>query len=130
MNFSGNPGMAATGSDDILTGVVAAMARHGFIIDDAVRMGVFLHGLAGDLAAQQKGEDGLIAGDIMEYLPAAMKSMRDDFENITQNFYQTIFVIEQITWMRGKRKEIEIMKHAIVIAPIVFAGPSLQEWKN
>ena len=104
MNFSGNSGMAATGSDDILTGVVAAMEGLGFSIDEAVPMGVFLHGLAGDLAAQQKGEDGLIAGDIVEYLPVAMKSMRDDFENITQNFYQTIFVIEQITWMWRKKK--------------------------
>jgi NAD(P)H-hydrate epimerase len=93
MNFSGNSGMASTGSDDILTGVVAAMARHGFTIDDAVRMGVFIHGYTNDLAAQQRGEEILIACDIMEYLPVAMKTMRDNFENITKNFYHFIQVI-------------------------------------
>lgn len=93
INFSGNSGMASTGSDDILTGVIAAMARLGFTIDDAVRMGVFVHGYAGDLAAQQKGEDGLIAGDIMEQLPAALRTMREDFESLTKNFYHSIHVI-------------------------------------
>ncbi|MGM0651007.1 MAG: ADP-dependent NAD(P)H-hydrate dehydratase, partial [Bacteroidota bacterium] len=93
INFSGNPGMAGAGSGDVLTGVIAGMAGLGFSIDEAVPMGVFLHGLAGDLAVIQTGEDRLIAGDITENLPAAMKTMRDNFENITKNFYHFIHVI-------------------------------------
>ena len=56
-------------------------------------MGVFLHGLAGDLAVIQTGKDRLLAGDITENLPAAMKTIWEDFETTTQNFYQTIFMI-------------------------------------
>lgn len=79
MNLSGNSGMATAGSGDVLTGAVPAIFCLGMPIYDAVSMGVFLHGAAGDMAALEKGEDGILSGDIMEFLPKALCSMRNRF---------------------------------------------------
>lgn len=72
-NETGNPGMATGGSGDVLTGVITALVAQRMRPLDAAQLGVFVHGLAGDLAAQHLGQVGLIASDLPEYLPAAFQ---------------------------------------------------------
>ncbi|HEX9795334.1 MAG TPA: ADP/ATP-dependent (S)-NAD(P)H-hydrate dehydratase, partial [Planctomycetota bacterium] len=75
-NPTGNPGMATAGSGDVLTGVVAGLLARGLSAWDAARLGAWLHGRAGDLAAAQLGEESLMASDLLEFLPAAMQACR------------------------------------------------------
>ncbi len=71
VNKSGNPGMATGGTGDILTGMIASFLAQGVPAFKAAKLAVYIHGKAGDLAAREKGEIGLIAGDILEKVPEA-----------------------------------------------------------
>jgi NAD(P)H-hydrate epimerase len=70
-NSTGNPGMASGGSGDVLTGIITALLAQGYQAQEAIILGVYVHGLAGDLAAEELGEQSLIASDIIAALPEA-----------------------------------------------------------
>ena len=76
-NSTGNAGMATAGSGDVLTGIITGLLARGYKQQDACLIGMYLHGLAGDIAARELGEESLIAGDLIQYLPQAFKRLRD-----------------------------------------------------
>jgi len=71
VNTTGNPGMATGGTGDVLTGLVAALLGQGLEPFAAAQLGVYLHGLAGDLAHAELGAPSLVATDLLHYLPRA-----------------------------------------------------------
>ena len=75
-NPTGNAGMATAGSGDVLTGIITGLLAQGYLPAEAAQLGVYLHGLAGDLAAEELGEDSLIASDLINYLPKAFKKLK------------------------------------------------------
>lgn len=76
-NSTGNPGMATAGSGDVLTGIITGILAQGYAPLEAALLGVYLHGLAGDLAAKEWGQEAMVAGDITERLGAAYKAVLD-----------------------------------------------------
>jgi NAD(P)H-hydrate epimerase len=74
-NTTGNPGMATGGSGDVLTGLLTGLLAQGLSSFNAALAGVYLHGLAGDLAAEASSEEALIAGDIILYLGEAFREV-------------------------------------------------------
>jgi hydroxyethylthiazole kinase-like uncharacterized protein yjeF len=75
-NTTGNPGMATAGSGDVLTGIILSLLGQGYSPADSALLGVYLHGLAGDLAAEASSEESLIAGDIIESLGYAFQYLK------------------------------------------------------
>ena len=75
-NTTGNPGMATAGSGDVLTGIILSLLGQGYHPRDAAILGVYLHGLAGDIASEASSEASLIAGDIIEYLGFAFQYLK------------------------------------------------------
>lgn len=72
-NSTGNPGMATAGAGDVLTGVIAAFMAQGYQPEHAATIGVYLHGLAGDMAAEELGEYGVTASDIADRVGRAIR---------------------------------------------------------
>ncbi len=74
-NTTGNPGMATAGSGDVLTGILLGLLARGYTPAHAAWLAPYLHGLAGDMAADQIGQECLIASDIIQYMPQAYRSI-------------------------------------------------------
>ena len=74
-NSTGNPGMATGGSGDVLTGIIMGLMAQSYLPTEAAVIGVYLHGLSGDIAVSEKGRNSLIATDIVEFLPKAFKKV-------------------------------------------------------
>ena len=77
LNQSGNSGMATGGSGDVLTGVIAALIAQGMEPFDAATLGVYIHGLAGDAAADELGEYSVMASDIIDHISTVIKDCRE-----------------------------------------------------
>jgi NAD(P)H-hydrate epimerase len=80
-NSSGNPGMATGGSGDVLTGMLTGLLAQGYSPLDTCLLGVYLHGLAGDLAAEAKGIESMIAGDITQFIGKAYAILKTESSN-------------------------------------------------
>ena len=77
-NSTGNPGMATGGSGDVLTGILTSLIAQGYTPLNAALLGVYLHGLAGDLAAEKYGQQAIIASDIIAAIPTAYQQLHTE----------------------------------------------------
>ena len=80
INPTGNPGMATGGTGDVLTGIIAGLIAQGLAPATASALGVYIHGAAGDLARREKGMRGLIAGDLLQFLPVVLRDVEEDVQ--------------------------------------------------
>lgn len=87
-NMSGNPGMATAGSGDVLTGILTGLLVQGYSAGDAAKLGVFLHGSAGDLAVQEISQEALIASDITQFLGKAYLNLLQYAQTKSGRFYR------------------------------------------
>ena len=76
-NSTGNAGMATAGSGDVLTGIITGLLARGYKHEDACVVGMYLHGLAGDIAARELGVESVIASDLIQYIPQAFKRLNE-----------------------------------------------------
>jgi NAD(P)H-hydrate epimerase len=76
-NSTGNPGMATAGSGDVLTGILLSLLAQGYTSENAAILGVYLHGLAGDIAAEESSFEAIIASDIIKCLGKAFNMLRE-----------------------------------------------------
>jgi NAD(P)H-hydrate epimerase len=76
-NSTGNPGMATAGSGDVLTGILLGLLAQGYAAKDAAILGVYLHGMAADLAVKESSQEALLAGDITQHLGLAFATLKD-----------------------------------------------------
>lgn len=81
-NPTGNPGMATAGSGDVLTGILLALVAQGYSREEACKLGVYIHGLAGDIAAEEMTETSMTSSDIINALPSAWKKIRQTDRDI------------------------------------------------
>ena len=86
INLTGNSALSVAGSGDILTGIISSQFSLGLSIEDAARMGVFIHGLCGDLIKETIGQDGVMAEDILNNLPKTLKYYRDNFDETIKKY--------------------------------------------
>ena len=78
INNSGNNGMSTAGAGDVLTGVIAGLVATGLKPFEAAKLGVYIHGMAGDLAAERMGQNGMLARDIVEAISDVIKGAEHD----------------------------------------------------
>ncbi len=76
-NSTGNPGMATAGAGDVLTGIITGLVSQGYSPLHSALLGVYWHGFAGDIAAEQLSQPALIASDITNHLGAAFKALSE-----------------------------------------------------
>ena len=77
-NSTGNSGMATAGTGDVLTGIITGLLARGYHQREACQLGMYLHGLAGDLAMREKGKESLVASDVIEKIPAAFRYLEEE----------------------------------------------------
>ena len=75
INSTGNPGMAAGGMGDVLTGVIAGLITQGYSPESATHAGVYLHGAAADMLAESIGPVGYLAREVMDAIPGEIKKL-------------------------------------------------------